>query len=34
MLPADLFAKEYPQVSLANKAGDESDYCSALDGFW
>ena len=32
-LSADLVAEEYPKVSLANKAGDESDCCSALDGF-
>ena len=30
---ADLVAEEYPKVSLANKAGDESDCCSAHDGF-
>ena len=29
----DLVAEEYPNVSLANNAGDESDCCSALDGF-
>ena len=32
-LSADLVAEKYPKVSLANKAGDESDCCSALDGF-
>ena len=32
-LSADLVAEEYPKVSLANKAGDEYDCCSALDGF-
>ena len=32
-LSADLVAEEYPKVSLANKAGDESDCCLALDGF-
>ena len=30
---SDLVAEEYPKVSLAIKAGDESDCCSALDGF-
>ena len=32
ILSADLVADEYPTVSLANKAGDESDCCSAHDG--
>ena len=32
-LSADLFAEEYPNVSLADMAGDESDCCSALGGF-
>ena len=26
-LSADLVAEEYPKVSMANKAGDESDCC-------
>ena len=32
-LSADLLADEYSKVSLANKAGDDSDYCSALGAF-
>ena len=32
-LSTDLVAEEYPKVSLAIKAGDEFDCCSALDGF-
>ena len=32
-LSADLVAEEYLKVSLANRAGDESDCFSALDGF-
>ena len=32
-LSAELVAEEYPAVSLANKAGDESDCCSVLFGF-
>ena len=32
-LSADLVAEEHLKVSLANKAGDEFDCCSALYGF-
>ena len=33
LLSADLVAEEYTTISLSNKAGDEYDCCSALDGF-